>query len=173
MKKLIFLVMCIFLSASVTAETVYKKTNPDGSVSFTDQPSTDTEEVKIRKPTTFPALRLPYLPSPNEEAKPINYVVTIIEPSNDSTIIGNTSVKVTVTVIPNLVQSHQFRYQLGKQTLDSLSTAVSLDNVTRGTHVLNVSIINRDGEVISPGSSVTFHQKRFFKRAVKPKVKAP
>lgn len=173
MKKLIFLVVCLFISASLTAETVYKKTNPDGSVIFTDQPSADTEEVKIRKPTTFSPLRLPSLRSPNKKAKPINYVVTIIEPINDSTIIGSTSINVTVSVTPDLVQSHQFRYQLGKQTLDSHSTAVSLDNVIRGTHVLKVSVINREGEVVSSGSSITFHQKRFFKKPVKPKVKAP
>ena len=173
MKKLIFLAMCLFISASITAETVYKKTNPDGSVSFTDQPSTDTEEVKIRKPTTFAPLRLPSLRSPNTKAKSINYDVTIIEPSNDSTIIGTTSIKVSVTVTPELPHSHMFRYQLGSQVVNSHSTAVSLDNIARGTHVLNVSVINREGEVISPGSSVTFHQKRFFKKAVKPKVKAP
>ena len=173
MKKLIFLVVCLFISVSITAETVYKKTNPDGSVVFTDQPSTDTEEVKIRKPTTFSPLSLPSLRSPDKKVKPINYVVTIIEPSNDSTIIGTTSINVSVTVNPELPHSHQFRYQLGKQTLDSHSTAVSLDNVIRGTHVLNVSVINNKGEVVSSGSSVTFHQKRFFKKAVKPKVKAP
>ena len=168
MKKLIFLVMCFFISASISAETVYKKTNPDGSVIFTDQPSTDTEEVKIRKPTTFSPLRLPSLQPPKKKAKPVNYVVTIIEPSNDSTIIGSASINVSVTVTPDLVQSHQFRYQLGKQTLDSHSTAVSLDNVIRGTHILSVSVINREGEVVSSGSSVTFHQKRFFKKTNKP-----
>ena len=173
MKKLIFLVVCLFISVSITAETVYKKTNPDGSVVFTDQPSTDTEEVKIRKPTTFSPLSLPSLRSPNKKAKPINYVVTIIEPSNDSTIIGNTRINVSVAVTPDLVQRHQFRYQLGKQTLDTYRAAVSLDSVNRGTHVLNVSIINHDGEVVSSGSSVIIHQKRFFKKAVKPKVKAP
>ena len=168
MKKLIFLLMCLFISASITAETVYKKTNPDGSVIFTDQPSTDTEEIKIRKTTTYKPSGLPSLSPTKQKAKPINYAITIIEPSNDSTIIGTTSIKVSVTVTPNLVQSHQFRYQLGKQTLDSHSTAVSFDNVIRGTHVLNVSVINHEGEVVSSGSSVTFHQKRFFKKRAKP-----
>ena len=165
--------MCLFISASITAETVYKKTNPDGSVIFTDQPSTDTEEVKIRKPTTFSPLRLPSVRSPNKKTKPVSYAVTIIEPSNDSTIIGTTSINVSVTVSPDLPERHKFRYQLGSQVVDSHSTAVSLDNVVRGTHVLNVSVINSKGEVVSSGSSVTFHQKRFFKKAVKPKAKAP
>ena len=168
MKKLIILVLCIFVSASITAETVYKKTNPDGSVIFTDQPSKDTEEVKIRKPTTFSPLRLPSLQAPKKKAKSVDYVVNIIEPANDSTIIGTTSVKVSVSVTPELPQSHQFRYQLGSQVVDSHSNAVSLDNVVRGTHVLNVSVINHKGEVVSSGSSVTFHQKRFFKKKKNP-----
>ena len=168
MKKLIILVLCIFVSASITAETVYKKTNPDGSVIFTDQPSKDTEEVKIRKPTTFSPIRLPSLQSPKKKAKSVDYVVNIIEPANDSTIIGITDVKVTVTITPDLVQNHRFRYQLGNQTLDTQKTTVSLDNVSRGTHVLNVSVINHKGEVVSSGSSVTFHQKRFFKKKKNP-----
>ena len=162
--------MCLFISASITAETVYKKTDPDGSVIFTDQPSTDTEEVKIRKPTTFSPIRLPSIGSTKNKAKSISYVVTIIEPSNDSTIIGTTSINVSVTVTPGLPADHKLRYQLGSQVVDSHSTAVSFDNVVRGTHILNVSVINREGEAVSAGSSVTFHQKRFFKKATKPKA---
>ena len=175
MKRLILSLICIFISISVTAETVYKTTNPDGSVTFTDQRSTDSEEVKIRKPTTYAPIRLPSIEAPKEEIKLINYEVTIIEPSNDATIIGDSKIKVSISVSPDLPESYMFRYQLGSQSLDSLSTDVSLDNIVRGTHVLRVSIINVEGEVVNAGSSTTFHMKRHFKKAIvaPKKPKAP
>ena len=167
MNKYILVLICLLLSVSAIAETVYKKTNPDGSVEFSDIDSKDSEEIKIRKPIIIPAPRLPAVSS---HQKAINYEVTIIEPVNDSTIIGNNKIKVVVSVSPALPKSHKFRYQLGKQSVDSRNHSVSLDNVIRGTHTLSVSVINSKGEVVGSGTASVFHMKRFFK---KPKPKAP
>ena len=67
MTRLLISLICVLFTVSVTAETVYKKTNPDGSVTFTDQRSPDSEEVKIRKPTSFAPLRLPALNLPTKK----------------------------------------------------------------------------------------------------------
>ncbi len=172
MSKITLTLICLFLSVSLAAETVYKKTNPDGDVEFTDIPSTGSEKIKIRKPTTFSAPRLPALEPPAKKPKLIDYEVIIIEPVNDTTIIGNNEIKVSVSVSPVLPTSYKFRYQLGEQTLDSDSDSVSLDNIIRGTHTLRVSVINSKGEVVSAGASITFHMKRHFKRPPAP-VKKP
>jgi len=172
MNKFIFSLICLFLSVSIAAETVYKTTNPDGSVEFSDEKKKDSEEVKIRKTTTFSAPRLPALKAPAKKTKLIHYEVIIIEPVNDTTIIGNNEIEVSVSVSPALPTSHKFRYQLGKQTLDSRSTTVSLDNVIRGTHTLRVSVINFKGEVVSAGASSTFHMKRHFKKPSPPPKKS-
>ena len=165
MKNFILILISLFLSVSLAAETVYKTTNPDGSVEFTDQNVKDSEEVKIRKTTTFSAPRLPPVSSKKPEST--NYKVIIIEPTDDTTIIGNASnfeVKVSVSVSPSLPSNLQFRYQIGDQFIDSRSSTVSLENVVRGTHVLRVSVINFENEVVSTGPSITFHLKRHFKK---------
>jgi len=176
MSKLILTLICVFISVSVTAETVYKKTNPDGSVEFTDQPSTDSEEVKIRKPTTYQAPRLPALNLPTKKLSPtFNYQLTINQPVNDSVIVGKMDVSVSVAVQPALLsgRGHQLRYQLAGQSIISRNMSEIFKNVDRGTHNLTGSIVDRNGEVVSPVVSSTFHMKRFFKKpvVVKPKPK--
>lgn len=175
MSKFILTLICVFISVSVTAETVYKKTNPDGSVEFTDQPSTDSEEVKIRKPTTYQAPRLPALTLPTKKLSPtFNYQLSINQPVNDSVIVGKMDVLVSVSVQPPISSiGHQIRYQLAGQSIVSRNMSETFKNVDRGTHNLTVSIVDRNGEVVSPVVSSTFHMKRFFKKpvVVKPKPK--
>ena len=175
MKKLIFLAMCLFISASITAETVYKKTNPDGSVIFTDQPSGETEEVKIRKPTTYKPTHLPSINLPNKKLSPkTNYLITIIKPTANEMILNNADITVVITLQPNLLShyGHKLKYQLDGQSIISSSTSQTFKNVSRGTHSVGVSIIDKNEEVIDSASS-NFHMKRFFKKPVKPKVKVP
>lgn len=167
MFKYIYFTICLLISFSVVAETVYKKVNPDGSVSFTDQPSTDSEEVKIRKPTTFSPIGLPSLNLPKEKLSPnFNYQIIINQPVNDAVIVGDLNVTVSVSIQPPLKSSlgHKIRYQLAGQSVDSRSTSETFNNVSRGTHNINVSIIDTKGNVVGPAVSSIFHMKRFFKK---------
>ena len=176
MLKIIFSLICFFLSVSVSAETVYKKTNPDGSVVFTDQQSTDSEEIKVRKPTTYSPPPLPKLDLPTKKLKPVfNYELAISKPANDSTFVNSTDVEVSVLVQPALKSAygHKLRYQLGAQSVTSQNASMTFKNVDRGSHTVYVSVVNSKGEVVSPAASVQFHMKRFFKKQVVPKPKAP
>jgi len=162
--------MVVLFTVSISAETVYKKTNPDGSVVFTDQPSTDTEEVQIRKPTTYTPTRLPSLSLPTKKLQPnYNYSLTINKPANDSTIVGVSDVIVSVSVQPSISRTgHQLRYQLAGKSIISRNATETFTNVDRGTHNLTVSVVNKNGEVVSPVVSTTFHMKRFFKKPKAP-----
>ena len=166
------------LSVSATAETVYKNTNPDGSVVFTDQQSTDSEEIKVREPTSFSPPRLPKLDLPTKKLKPVfNYELAISKPASDLTITNSTDVEVSVSVQPALKSAygHKFRYQLGAQSVISENSSVTFKNVDRGSHSIYVSVVDSSGEVVSPAASTQFHMKRFFKKPVvpKPKPKVP
>ena len=175
MSKFILSLICILLSISVTAETVYKKTNPDGSVEFTDLNSKDSEEVKIRKPTSFKPTRLPTLGLPVKKLSPsLNYNIAISQPTENATIINQIDVVVAVSIQPALSigLGHQIRYSLGGETIVSRNTSETFKNVPRGTHSVIVSIIDKKGEVVSPIVSINFHMKRFFKKPA-PKIPKP
>lgn len=173
MKSFFFLLVCLFISVSIGAETVYKKVNPDGSVVFTDVESTDSEEVKIRKPTSFSPPKLPRLNLPTKKLKPkYNYSVVINQPANDSTIVGKHDVVVSVSVRPDIKRSgHQIRYRLAGQSITKRDSSVTFKNVDRGTHKLIVTIVDARGEAVSLAVSSTFHMKRFFKKSAPPKPK--
>ncbi len=166
MYKQLILIVCLLFSVSVMAETVYKKTNPDGSVTFTDQQSTDSKEVEVREPTSFAPPRLPRLDLPTKKLKPkYNYAVSINKPSNDATILNQPDVTVSVSVSPDVSQyGHQIRYQLSDQSIISRNKSATFSDVPRGTHVITISIVDSSGELVSSGASSTFHMKRFFKK---------
>lgn len=168
MSKLIFTLICLFtlVSLAQAAETVYKKTKPDGAVEFTDKPSTDSEKIKIRKPSTYSPAPLPSLNLPTKKQSPGNdYSITITQPANDSTIINQPSVQVSISVQPALLsgQGHQIRYTLAGESIVSRNSSETFINVPRGTHNLTVSVIDENAEVVSPVATTTFHVKRFHK----------
>lgn len=177
MHKLIFLLAGVLFFTSAIAETVYKSKKPDGSVEFTDQASPDSEEIKIRKPTTYSPPRLPRLSLPKKKLTPnFNYELAITTPVNGSTILNTANVVVTVQLSPSLntALGHQLQYTLGSQVIKSKKNTATFSNVDRGSHTINVSIIDLEDETVSPAVSATIYMKRFFKKtAPAPKPKAP
>lgn len=173
MNKLIIFTCSFILAFSVFAETVYKTTNPDGSVSFTDRETKNSEKIEVQKTQTVPAQRFSNTVNlPVKKLSPqTEYAITIKQPLNDSTILDSHDVAVTISVEPVISagSTNKIRYQLGGQTIENQSMVVVFKNVARGSHNLIVSIINANGEQI--GSPVThiIHMKRFFKKpAAKP-----
>lgn len=168
MGKFILILLFVFSSASVMAEDVYKNTQPDGSIEFTDRKSTDSQKIQIRKPVTYQAPRLPKLALPTKKLSPsFNYSIKILQPTSDASIINSDSVLVSIALQPEMKKGygHKIRYQLAGKSISSLSSSVVFKNVPRGTHKIVVSIINEKEEVVSPEASVTFHVKRFFKKS--------
>jgi hypothetical protein len=172
MNKFLLTLFCLLITVSVQAETVYKKVNPDGSVEFTDTGSEDSEEIKIRKPTTYKPTVLPKLDLPVKKLKPsVNYELTVTKPKEDSVVVNQQNVTVSISLQPALLSGHQVRYELAGESKLSEGSSVTFMNVPRGTHSIIVSVIDQNGEVVSPIVSRNFHMKRFFKKpAPKPKV---
>jgi len=172
MNTFLLTLFCLFVTVSVHAETVYKKVNPDGSVEFTDTGSKDSEEIKIRKPTTYKPPRLPRLGLPVKKLKPsFNYDLTVTKPKEDSVIVNSLNVTVAISLQPALLAGHQVRYELAGESKVTSASSATFMNVPRGTHSIIVSVIDKNGEVVSPIVSRNFHMKRFFKKpAAKPKA---
>ena len=163
----------LILSQSV-AETVYKKVNPDGSVEFTDQEVKGSKEIKVRDPITYTSpSNLPNLTLPVKKLSPKSaYVLTVTSPAQESTINESQDVAVSISLNPKLqvAAGHKISYKLDGQSILSQQTSVTFANVSRGTHQLQVSIVNSGGETISPVVTSTFYMKRYFKKpAAKPK----
>jgi len=167
MIKLILILFFVLSSIFVMADDVYKNTQSDGSVEFTDRKSTDSQKIQIREPVTYQAPHLPRLDLPSKKLSPaFKYSIKILQPTSDASIINSDSVLVSIALQPEMKKGygHKIRYQLAGKSITSLSSSVVFKEVPRGTHKLVVSIINEKEEVVSPEASVTFYVKRFFKK---------
>jgi len=167
MIKFILILFFVLSSVFVMAEDVYKNTQSDGSVEFTDRKSTDSQKIKIREPVTYQAPDLPKPDLPSKKLSPVfKYSIKVLQPKSEASIINRDSVLVSIALQPEMKKGygHKIRYQLAGKSITSLSSSVVFKEIPRGTHKLVVSIIDEKEEVVSPEASVTFYVKRFFKK---------
>lgn len=183
MHKMIILVavVCCVAWAGANAE-VYKRTNPDGSVEFTDVPDNqETKPVELSPMSTYPA---PPAPQPTrsratsrEEAKQYD-TITITSPANDDTIRDNQgNLTITVDLSPGLKSGHNLVILLdGSKQAEGKSTTVSLSNIDRGSHQIQAQVVDAEGKSLAQSESITVHLKRFsqlFKKSTPPPASKP
>lgn len=166
-------------------QKVYRKFHPDGVVEFSDQPSKDSEELKIEELPTYkftPAVpAAPKLtPRPKQQTKPglaSPYTsLTINSPGRNETIRANSGdIDVKLTLVPGLqyYQGHQFEYLLDGKSVLKADRAQTLKNISRGTHSLVVQVIDKNNKVLIHSGSVSFHVMRFFKPKPSSKKTSP
>jgi len=152
--------------AGDTSTTVYKIINPDGSVTFSDVEQSNAEEVLIKPITTVPALAIPehtYSPSTNQaKTKGLYYdSLDIISPKPDSALYsGNGDINVKVAITPALRENDQLQFQFDGATIATQKgLELTIMTVSRGTHRVNVNIINQNGTtLLSTQNIVTIHR---------------
>jgi len=164
---------------------VFRKFHPDGVVEFTDQPSKDSEELKVEELPTYkfapvpgttpskatPATRPTSAPTKNGTNAPAvpaspYTALNITSPARNENIRandGNVLIKLNLTPALQAHLGHQFEYLLdGKSVLKSARPDM-LNNLDRGTHTLVVQVIDKNNRVLIHSDSVSFHLQRFFK----------
>ncbi len=162
------LLLIILLAPFIAAAQVFKSVDPNGDVTFSDQPQKGSEEVEIQPVTTFTPPRLTTAPTPTATKKqpPTDYhALEIASPPNDATIRdGSGRITVNVTVSPRLdtANGHAITLDLdGKQAQGPSDTGVfTLENVDRGTHALVAHVRNAEGGIVRSSAPVTVHVHR-------------
>lgn len=163
---LISLVMCV--SQVLATDTLYKKVNPDGTVEYSDQPTAGAEEIPA---TQAPSIKLTPVPplrveSKNKSSDQASYEKLVItSPANDASIRENTgNLTLQAELVPGVQPGHQLRWLLDGQPLSQTQLTVQLQNVDRGTHQVQVQVVDAVSEEVLIGSEpVTFHLHRYSK----------
>jgi hypothetical protein len=165
--KLSLALLTLFLTLSVNTgmAEVYKRTNPDGSVEFTDVPDSSKEKpVEMEPlPTFTPPPMRPTRPTRSPSRASTRYdSIAITSPANDGTIRDNAgNVSVTVTISPALRANHSLILLLdGKQQDESGSGSFRLTNIDRGTHQLQAKVVDAKGKTLLSSDTVEFHLHR-------------
>lgn len=150
---------------SVAHAEIYKQINPDGSVTFTDVPSSKDEKPLPLKPmSTFKATPAPAISS-TQQSTPASkkYTnVSITSPANEATIRDNAgNLTVMATVTPGLQSGHKMvLLDNGATRAESTSGSFKLSNIDRGAHTLTVQVQNRSGKTLLSSKPVTVYLHR-------------
>ncbi len=164
-----FIVLLVLLTGLAQAE-IYKTTNADGEVIFSDQPSPGAEQVQLPELPTYSA------PSAHTRARttsaaqkqpPKSHYQSMVftTPEDDATLrtnLGDVSASVSLQPVLKIRLGHRIQYYLddvphGKPVA---MTKISFTNLDRGSHLLSASVVDAQGNSIISTDTVVFHLHR-------------
>lgn len=175
MRKII-LFSLLLATGLASAANIYKWTDESGRVVFGDKPPNGVEAtpVRVQSPQTFtPPPKSTFKSSSTEEAEKKaaeeaarpKYKVAIASPADDEPVRnnpGNIAIQISSEPALNLEAGHKFQLLMdGNPVMTSQKTTIVLTNVDRGTHTLQVQVIDETGKVLESSASSTFHMLRF------------
>jgi len=162
------LVVSLMLCICVSFAQIYKWTDAQGNVHFTDTPHEGAEQVKIPESQTYtaPKLKSPTGVADNEDkdSKPRTYTkVEITQPDNEATVRNNQGyVVVAVQLEPELTPGDNLQMVFDGSPLGEPQPELTfqLNGIYRGTHTIAIQVLNPSGEALATSNSVTFHMHR-------------
>ncbi|MFY0991229.1 DUF4124 domain-containing protein [Halomonas sp. C05BenzN] len=173
-KALAVLALGLSVSLVAQAQTIYRTTDAQGNVVFTDNPERGGEEVELAPLTVVPSReevraapprdegRAP-VASPGQPFMPYDSF-RILAPAHEETLetghAGN--IQVELGIEPELREDHRVRLLLdGRVSQSAMHTsAFMLTNLDRGERVLQAELLDANGEVRHRTSPVTLYVQR-------------
>jgi hypothetical protein len=160
-----FLVLAMLLaSLNSLADSIYRTTDADGNVVFTDAPnatSRPAEPVDIQRTNTIAPVQITPLPDVNstgeEQVVAPAYSVTITSPANETSFpMGPGNFSVSVSVSPALKKYEGLQLFLNGVPWGTpqRDTMWDLINVFRGQQDLTVAVVNNAGETLAMSAPV-------------------
>ncbi len=177
-RTLLALVLGVSVSLAAQAQTVYRTTDAQGNVIFTDDPDRGGEVYEPSNLTVVPsradsgvAQMAPRIegdgsvatPSPGQPFMPYDSF-TIHSPANETTLpLGaGGGLQVELGIEPALREDHRVRLLLdGRVSQSAMHTeAFMVTGIERGEHVLQAELLDASGEVRHRTSPVTLYVQR-------------
>lgn len=148
--------------------TVYRSTDANGKVTFTDAPPTDRPSIPIQiaDPNVLPAESVEASPEKKPDDKPAYKSCRLTSPQPDQTY-GNEveSLSVDVELQPRLQKGDRVQFYLDGAPWGEPIRGLhkQLFTMERGTHTVEAEVINADKRKLIASEKVTFHIKRTSK----------
>ncbi len=152
------------ISVGTTAQTnVYKSVNKEGVVEYSDQPTKGAEEITVKKPQniTLPKGADVFKTSESNQSTGSNNTyqsIVITQPAHDSAFnSGSGQVSISSETTPSLINGHSIQLVVDGASYNSnKSGSFSLSNVDRGTHQVQVNVIDEAGNTLISSDITTF-----------------
>jgi len=148
--KLNAIAALVALTLPVAAQ-VFKETDPEGKVIFTDKPSPQAKQVDVPDTNTTKAIPVPSKTPVQSQTEEAIYQRLVITEPKDGGIIpngpGHFSVQVKLT--PNLQEGHQIRLLLNDENYQQgQNSQFELRSIPRGRHQLKAQIVDEENTVL-------------------------
>jgi hypothetical protein len=169
MSRLLLLAL-LLASFNSAADSIYRTTDAEGNVVFTDSPgasSRPSEQIEIQRTNTVEPPQISPLPdtntSGNEPDAPLPYTVTIATPADETSFpMGPGNFSVSANVSPTLK-----KYEGLQLFVDGVAWGTpqrdhrwDLINVFRGQHDLTVAVVSNAGETRAMSAPVRVYVHR-------------
>jgi hypothetical protein len=160
-----WLVMGALAAVAVQAATIYKWTDADGVVHYSDQPVPDAEKVYTSSAPTpasrgaGPARANPAGSAPKKTSAALDYAsFAISSPKPDETFFGDNQVSVHLNLEPGLKANQTITWHLnGKQLEDQAdNTSFLLPRLDRGNYAIAATITDQQTGESQSTDSVSF-----------------
>ncbi len=178
-KAVVTLTLGLAMSLVVHAQTIYRSTDAQGNVVFTDNPERGGEEVDLEPLTVVPSRgevrdqeavtrvesggTSASRDGPGEPFMPYDSF-RIASPGNEETLPSGAagSLEVTLGIEPRLREDHRVRLLVdGRVSQSAMHTeAFLLNDLPRGEHVLQAELLDGSGEIRHRTSPVTLYVQR-------------
>jgi hypothetical protein len=165
MSKSVSLFCICFIAFSASHADIFKWTDSQGNVHFSDTPRQGAVRVDLPENQSFSA---PKTQPPSEEVSQpekagkqtgqVYTMVSIEQPQNEETIRNNQgSLAVSVKVTPNLMKGDKVQLILDGTPIGEPQPALQfgLNGINRGSHTIAVQIVDKKGNVIITSDSIT------------------
>lgn len=167
--KYLFLLLGFFalnLSAAQT-DTVYRWVDKNGTVHYSDKKVAGAEKISIQ---ISPSHKVPAAPvstpsktTPVAEQSKTQYRASITSPAHDSTLYDNNgTISVNVDIKPAFEDGQTLQLLIDGTPVGEKhqSTTLLVTNIDRGSHNLQVQLIDKSGKIIASSEIITVHLRR-------------
>lgn len=174
-RSLLVLLLTVPLLASAQ---IYRYTDANGNVVLTDKPPQDAqaEQVDVRTPNAvkLEPSTMPPAPRPEMTGGPNYKVLSITSPDGAEAIRANNGdFQVVVRTVPALATGHVLQALVdGSAVGEPGASPLSLSNIERGTHQLQVVVLAGEKE-IQRSNSVTITVQRVALGTPRPTLPLP
>ena len=173
----------IYMSSSLmqVESKVYTWVDEDGKTHFSDHAQPGTKEVVLqdtnlvsddRKVAEKP-VSAESPPVVEEKKKAILYQISILSPKNDVAIRANDgSFSVNVAINPKLEEEHMFQLYIDNMKVGApqSSTTMLAENVDRGTHQVQVFLMDKKETIVAKTKIISVHLQRATNASIPGKV---
>ena len=155
-------IMAILPVQAAQTPQIYKWTDSNGNVTFSDKPHEGAEEIVLPKVQTYSSPKIPntehsFQPASQTEEQPYDRI-TIVQPDDQETIRNPQGyVSVIVDLKPKLRRGDNLQLLFDGSVVESPAptTVFALQDIVRGSHTIAAQVLDAKGKVLNTSNTIT------------------